>query len=153
MDVKHVNPFIDAFASVMPMLGFSKVEKGGLKINSRNITGNGVIVILGIVGEIRGNVVYIIDLESAKKVASTMMMGMPVAELDQMSISALSELTNMLTANAATCFSTMGITIDISTPTLLVGDNVDVKMSSEQVLCVELLADGIPVEVNIAFEN
>ena len=153
MDVKHVNPFIDAFASVMPMLGFSKVEKGGLKINSRNITGNGVIVILGIVGEIRGNVVYIIDLESAKKVASTMMMGMPVTELDQMSISALSELTNMLTANAATCFSTMGITIDISTPTLLVGDNVDVKMSSEQVLCVELLADGIPVEVNIAFEN
>ena len=153
MDVKHVNPFIDAFASVMPMLGFSKVEKGGLKINSRNISGNGVIVILGIVGEIRGNVVYIIDLESAKKIASTMMMGMPVEELDQMSISALSELTNMLTANAATCFSTMGITIDISTPTLLIGDNVDVKMSSEQVLCVELLADGIPVEVNIAFEN
>jgi chemotaxis protein CheX len=69
-----------------------------------------------------------------------------------MSKSALSELTNMLTANAATALSNIGIPIDISTPTLLHGKNVSVEMSSNQVLCIELLADGIAVEVNIAFE-
>lgn len=39
----------------------------------------------------------------------TMMMGMPVIEFDDMAQSALSELSNMLTANAATSFAEMGI--------------------------------------------
>jgi Predicted inhibitor of MCP methylation, homolog of CheC len=153
MDVKHVNPFIESFASVMPQLGFSEVKKGNLSVKGQELNGNGVIIIVGIVGEIRGNIVYSIEIENAKKIASTMMMGMPVNEFDEMAKSALSELTNMLTANAATCFSTIGITIDISTPTLLHGENMVVKMSSNQVLCIELLADQIPIDVNIAFEN
>ncbi len=148
-----MNPFIDSFATVMPQLGFSNVQKGNLGVKGKELVGSGVIIIIGIVGAIRGNIVYCIDFEDAKKVASTMMMGMPVNEFDDMSKSALSELTNMLTANAATSFSTMGIAIDISTPTLLYGENISVKMSSNQVLSIQLLADEIPIEVNIAFEN
>ncbi|MNF12768.1 CheC-like family protein [compost metagenome] len=66
--------------------------------------------------------------------------------------SALSELSNMLTANAATSFASIGVSIDISTPTLLCGENVSVKMSSKQVLCVQLISDGVPVDINIAIE-
>lgn len=148
-----MNPFVESFASVMPQLGFSKVKKGNLSVKGRELIGSGVIIIVGIVGAIRGNVVYSIDIESAKKIASTMMMGMQVNEFDEMTKSAISELTNMLTANAATYFSTIGIPIDISTPTLLHGENISVKMSSSQVLCIQLLADEIPIEINIAFEN
>lgn len=153
MDVKYVNPFVESFASVMPQLGFSNVRKGKLSVKGRELISSGVIIIVGIVGAIRGNVVYSVDIENTKKIASTMMMGMPVIEFDEMTKSALSELTNMLTANAATCFSNIGITIDISTPTLLYGENISLKMSSDQVLCIELLADEIPIEINIAFEN
>lgn len=137
----------------MPQLGFANVQKGNLSVKGKDLVNSGVIIILGIVGAIKGNVVYVLSMEEAKKIASTMMMGMPVNEFDEMSQSALSELTNMLTANAATSFSVLGIPIDISTPTLLYGENISVKMSSNQVLCVQLLADEIPIEVNIAFEN
>jgi len=153
MDVKYVNPFIEAFSIVMPQLGFSTAKKVGIGARKREIVSSGVVIVLGIIGEIRGNIVYVIDFESAKKIASTMMMGMPVPELDEMAQSALSELTNMLTANAATCFSNVGITADISTPTLLYGNNLTVKMSSEKVLSVKLEADSIPIEINISFEN
>jgi chemotaxis protein CheX len=134
----------------MPQLGFGNVQRGDLSIKSKNLTCSGVIVIVGIVGAIKGNVVYCIDLENAKNIASTMM-EMPVDELDEMSQSALSELTNMLTANAATSFFNSGITIDISTPTLLYGKNISVEMSSNEVLCIQLLADEHPIEINIAF--
>ena len=106
---------------------------------------------VGIVGEMKGNGVYYLDLENAKKVASTMMMGMPVDEFNEMAQSAISELANMLTANAATFFANIGITVDISTPTLLYGDQVAVKMNSSQILCIQLLADDIPFDINIAF--
>jgi chemotaxis protein CheX len=153
MDVKHINPFVESYATVMPQLGFGDIQKGNLSVKGKDLVSSGVIIVVGIVGSIKGNVVYVIDMENAKKIASTMMMGMPVAEFDEMSKSALSELTNMLTANAATIFSNSGIPIDISTPTLLHGMNVSVEMSANQVLCVQLLADHIPVEINIAFEN
>ncbi|KAB1438120.1 chemotaxis protein CheX [Candidatus Galacturonibacter soehngenii] len=153
MDIRYVNPFIESFASVMPQLGFGSVTKGNLSAKERELVSSGVIVVVGIVGSIKGNVVYVINMESAKKIASQMMMGMPVNELDDMAKSALSELTNMLTANAATFFSQLDIPIDISTPTLLHGENVSVEMSSNKVLCIQLLADGIPVDINISFEK
>ena len=153
MDVKYINPFVESFATVMPQLGFGSVQKGNLSVKGRELKSSGVIIIVGIVGAIRGNVDYTLDIENAKKIASTMMMGMPVNEFDEMSKSAVSELTNMLTANAATCFSNIGISIDISTPTLLQGEDVSVKMSSDQVLCIQILTDDIPIEINIAFES
>ncbi len=153
MDVNHINPFIESFANVMPQIGFNKTSIGKLNAKGRELIYSGVIIIVGIVGEIKGNVVYYVDLESAKKIASTMMMGMEVNEFDEMSQSALSELTNMLTANAATNFYNLGITIDISTPTLFHGENISVKMSSNQVLCVQLFTDENSVEINIAFEK
>lgn len=153
MDVNHVNPFIKSFTNVMPALGFSNVRKGELSIKGRELICSGVVIVVGIVGEIKGNVVYCIDLENAKRIASIMMMGMPVEEFDEMAQSALSELTNMLTASAATIFANTGITIDISTPTMLRGNNISVKMSSQKVLCIQLLADENPVDINIAFEE
>ncbi|MBP1737052.1 MAG: chemotaxis protein CheX [Oscillospiraceae bacterium] len=152
MDVKHLQPFLDAFLSVMPQLGFSDVQVGQLSEKRNEVTGNGVFVILGIVGAFRGNVVYSIEVEAAKKIASIMMMGMPVEELDELAKSALSELTNMLTATAATNLSNLVGMTDISTPTVLQGENVTVQMSSDQILCVQLFVDHIPISLNVAFE-
>ncbi len=56
-------------------------------------------------------------------------MGMPVTELDDMAMSAISELGNMIMGNAATIFSTKGIVIDITPPTVCRGlydDNTDI---------------------------
>jgi chemotaxis protein CheX len=153
LDVKYINPFIQAFFSVMPQLGFEDIQKEGISLKNDNLISTGVILTVGIVGEVKGNVVYCLSLEDAKAIASTMMMGMPVEEFDEMAQSAVSELANMLTANAATFFSEMGITVDISTPTLLYGSNVTIKMSANQVLCVKVSANGIPFEANIAING
>ena len=137
----------------MPQLGFTEAKKGSLSVKGQELVNSGVIIVVGIVGAIKGNVVYCIDLENAKKIASIMMMGMPVNEFDEMAQSALSELANMLTATAATCFANEGVEIDISTPALMFGSNITIKMSSNQVLCVQLLANDIPIEINLAFEK
>ncbi len=154
MDERYINPFIESFDLVMPQLGFTDFKKGGLSEKGQELLTSGVIILVGIVGAVKGNVAYHIDLENAKNLASTMMMGMPVEELDEMAQSALSELTNMLTASAATCFyDKLGIKIDISTPTLFYGNNISVKMSSKKVFGIELSADNNPIEISLAFEE
>lgn len=152
MDVKLVNPFVESFTSVMPELGFSNVQIGKLSAKGKEISGSGVLVVVGIVGAVRGNVLFAIENEAAKQISSTMMCE-AVDELDETALSAISELTNMLSAHAATSFYSIGIEIDISTPTMLQGENVSIKMNSDQVLCIELLADDISVEINVSFEN
>jgi chemotaxis protein CheX len=82
------------------------------------------------------------------------MMGMsePAVEFDEMAQSAVSELSNMLTANASIELSGNGITTDISTPTLMYGD-FTANASFESVVKIELLADGMPFYIYVSLEQ
>lgn len=151
MDIKYINPFINAFANILPQVGLSNIEKKGLSLKGKYLDSSGVVIIVGIMGDIKGNIIYSTSIENAKKIASAMMMGMPVNELDELAQSAISELTNMLTANAATEFSNINIDINISTPTLIYG-NFTANASTDKVICVEMAANDISFDINIALE-
>ena len=150
MDAKLVNPFVDAFTTVMPQIGFPEPKRAKLYVRDQNAIGLGVSVVVGFTKQIRGNIVY--NMEEAKFIASTMMMGMPVTEFDAMAQSAISEMSNMLTANAATNLTGMGFEVDISTPSLSIGKNFQVKISDAQYLTVEMDLGGHIVELDIAVD-
>ena len=50
-----------------------------------------ITAVVGMVGQVRGNIAYSMAEDTAKKIVSAMMMGMPVEELDEMGRSALGE--------------------------------------------------------------
>ncbi|MBY6845369.1 chemotaxis protein CheX [Clostridium botulinum] len=152
MDAKYINPFIDSFYNVLPQLGFSNVTREDVAIKN-NVESLGILINLGIVGDIRGNIVHNIQGENGKKIASKMMMGLPVEELNEMAQSALSELSNMLTANASINFSNIGVNVNISTPTLMYGQDIKIKLNTDKILNIKIVADDIPIDVNIAFEK
>ena len=152
MDVKFVNPFLGSFLSIIPQFGITDIKKNKIQIKGREISSPGVMIILGIIGDIRGNVIYSTNIECAKMIASSMMMGAPVNELDELAQSAISELTNMLTATAATNFYSEGIHVNISTPTLMYGDFI-ANTNSDQTISIEMLVNGLPFEIDVSFEN
>ena len=153
MDAKLVNPFVNAFTSVLPQMGFQEPKRTKLYMREKNTVSLGVSVMVGFTKQVRGNVVYNMNVETAKFVASTMMMGMPVAEFDAMAQSAISELSNMLTANAATNITGMGLEVDISTPSLSVGEKFQLKISDGQYITVEMDIGGHTVEIDIAVDT
>ncbi|MBD5642910.1 chemotaxis protein CheX [Clostridium botulinum] len=152
MDAKYINPFIDSFYNVLPQIGFSNVIREDVAIKN-NVESLGILINLGIVGDIKGNIVYNIQGENGKKIASKMMMGLLVEELNEMAQSALSELSNMLTANASINFSNIGVNVNISTPTLMYGQDIKIKLNTDKILNIKIVADDIPIDVNIAFEK
>ena len=109
-------------------------------------------VIVGFTKVLRGNVVYNMTEETAKFIASTMMMGMPVEKFDDMAQSAISEMSNMLTANAATNLAAMGMEVDISTPSLSIGADFQIKISNDSYLVVEMDLGGHIMELDIAVQ-
>ncbi|WP_177504817.1 chemotaxis protein CheX [Anaerosinus sp.] len=152
MDVKLINPFVDAVTTVMPQMGFQDIAKGKVSVREKSAMSLGVTVLVGVTQAVRGNVAYNMTDDTAKFIASTMMCGMPVENFDDMAQSAISEMANMLTATAATNLTTMGYAVDISTPTLTLGDGFNVKISNSQYLVIELLISSKPFEINIALE-
>ncbi|WP_294518983.1 chemotaxis protein CheX [uncultured Anaerovibrio sp.] len=152
MDVKLVNPFIDAFTTVLPQMGFATPTRTGMSVKEKSATSLGVAVIVGFTKEIRGSVVYNMSEETAKYIASTMMMGMPVESFDEMAQSAISEMSNMLTANAATNLTALGLEVDISTPSLTVGADFQIKISNEQYLTIMMDVGGHTVEIDVAVQ-
>ena len=152
MDAKLVNPFIDAFMTVLPQIGFQEPTRAAMNVKDKMTQSLGVTIIVGFTKQIRGNVVYNMSEDTAKYIASTMMMGMPVESFDEMAQSAVSEMSNMLTANAATNLSAMGLEVDISTPSLSVGSEFQVKISNEKYLTVTMDVSGHPVEIDIAVQ-
>jgi chemotaxis protein CheX len=152
VDVRLINPFIGAVTGIMPQIGFSNITRKGISLKEKKFMVSGVVLTLGIVGDKKGNVVYSIDMDGAKKIASTMMMGMPVEELDDMSKSALSELSNMLTANASINFSNDGINVDISVPTMMYGEEIEINLQKDNIVCIDFDVDGIALSVNVALD-
>ena len=153
MDAKLVNPFVNAFTTVMPQMGFQEPKRTKLYMREKHAISLGVSVVVGFTKQVRGNVVYNMSEETAKFIASAMMMGMPIAEFDAMAQSAISEMSNMLTANAATNLTGMGLEVDISTPSLTVGEKFQVKISEGQYITVEMDLGGHTVEIDIAVDT
>jgi chemotaxis protein CheX len=87
-------------------------------------------------------------------IASAMMFGMPVDELNEISKSAISELTNMILGNTATLLYNKGIGIEITPPSLLLGENLQISPSKMKTICVPLyLSDTDVLEIDISVED
>ena len=149
MDAKMINPFIEAIMHIMPQLGFQSITKGKISVGDQFMLSKGVTVFVGLTDEMQGNIAYNMTEETAKKIASMMMMGMPIAEMDEMAQSAISELTNMVTGTAATNLEKCGLRVDISPPNLVVGSDFKAKVGCNKFLIVEMIIDSLLLELNI----
>ena len=153
MDAKLVNPIIDAFMDVMPQMGFPIPRRLRVYLQDRNVISSGVTVMVGFTKQMHGNVVYNMTEETAKFIASTMMMGMPVPEFDELAQSAICEMSNMLTAKSATNFTQLGLEVDISTPNLTIGEDLTIKISDSHYLNVEMDLGGHRIDIALSVDR
>ena len=127
MKVEYINPFITAAQSMVKTLCAVDAKLGKVFLKKSPYAVDQVIILIGVVGEIKGQVCFELSVETAKKIASIMMGGVPVMELDEISKSAVAELGNMIMGNAATIFESKNTGIDITPPSLLMGERIEIS--------------------------
>lgn len=152
MNKEIITAFNNAVLNVIPMFGIADVKFLSEKTYGKQIETNGVVGIIGIIGELTGNVYFSMSEDCAKKIASYMMGGMEVSEFDELAQSAISELSNMLAANASIILSETGKMIDISTPTLMSGE-FTISFSFLDVVCLEMLIEDLPFKVYLSIKE
>lgn len=154
MNIEYVNPFIEASQAVLKQVSNIDAKLGKVFLRSSPYKGESILIIVGITGKIRGQAIFTMTKEVAFKIASAMMFGMPVDELNDISKSALSELTNMILGNTATILYNKGIGIEITPPSLLLGENLQISPSKMKTICIPLyLSETEILEIDISVED
>ncbi|MGN0153455.1 MAG: chemotaxis protein CheX [Lachnospiraceae bacterium] len=141
LDVNNINPFLKSTISVFESVTQMKLTVGRPSLADFSFTKPTYTITVGVVGQMKGQAVLAMDIDHAKEIASKMMFGMPVAELDEMACSALNELSNMIMGNTATVFSTQGKLIDITPPISMIGTDLQIRSDIDPI-CVPMMLDG-----------
>lgn len=141
LDVNNINPFLQSTISIFESVTQLKLTVGKPSLAEFEFGSPIYTITVGVVGQMKGQAVLAMEVPNAKEIASKMMFGMPVSELDEMACSALNELSNMIMGNTATIFSTQGKIIDITPPIAMVGSGLKMKTEISPI-AVPLLLDG-----------
>ncbi|EGW38818.1 cheC-like family protein [Desulfosporosinus sp. OT] len=88
------------------------------------------------------------------KIASVMMGCSLITEIDEIGKSAIGELCNMILGHTATIFYRDNIIVDITPPTILTGDNIQLSIPNTVVVSIPLLfEDESQIEINVSFAD
>jgi len=154
MNVEYINPFIEASQTVLKQIAGVNAKLGKVYIKTSPYKSDSIVIIVGLTGKMRGQAIFSMSKTVAMDIASSMMGGMPVTELDEMSRSAVSEMANMILGNAATILFNRGVSIEITPPSLLMGENMQVSSDKLKIICIPLILDnGNVIEIDISVEG
>ncbi|OQY06906.1 MAG: hypothetical protein B6I28_05945 [Fusobacteriia bacterium 4572_132] len=152
LDANILNCFIISIKDVFSQFGIEKIEKKSIKLKSKVESKYPVTIVVGLTGDLNGNITYNLEIDTAKKLASKMMMGMPVLELDDMTKSALSEISNMITGTSSGKLAELKKNTDISPPTLIIGKEIKLWISQVETIAILLDTSIGEIELNIGLE-
>jgi chemotaxis protein CheX len=120
MNVKFLNPFVEAAYEVVQAETQYKVIRSNLRLDKEPYVTDDVTVIISLVGQVEGNVFYSMATHTAVKLASRIL-GETFEELNGLAQSGIAELSNVITGRASVKLSEAGYQSTISPPTLLEG--------------------------------
>ncbi|ROR21934.1 chemotaxis protein CheX [Mobilisporobacter senegalensis] len=152
MSADFINPFLVAATKILKDMVMIDAKVGKPFVKTSEFREDSVVIIIGVTGEARGQVMIAFEKNVACDIVSKMIM-MPVAVLDELGNSAICELGNMILGNAATVFSTKGILIDITPPTLAEGNMVFTNNFTKNISVPLIYDNNKMIEVNIAIKG
>lgn len=135
MKKQFADLFVTAGMSIMEqVVGLSMDIKRSFSIGMPPSENTKVSIYIGITGEFEGHTMIHMEEAMALRIASNMMGGMPVVELDEITKSAVAELGNMILGNTANLLYNEGIKIDITPPMLYIREAIKVKPDMTMIL-------------------
>ena len=151
-NVKFMNPFVETAAEVLEKEVNAKVERGTLSLQKSSLTSDQITVLLSLVGQVQGVVLYGLSIKTALNLVSRMM-GQEFAEFDNLAQSGIAELGNVITGAATVKLSKEGFDAEISPPTLVQGEGIQISTLDFPRVVVQLKTEMGDITVHLALRE
>lgn len=152
MRVEYINPFVESAFNVLQEVINAEVKRGELYLKSTSQPVLGVAAIVGLAGDVEGRVLFDMTKQTAIAVASEMN-GEQLATLDELGKATITELANMITAQAVTKLHELGFKFDLTPPAIFTGDNMEVTDTEVEALIVPVELGIGKIEINVAIRE
>ena len=152
MNVKFLNPFVEAAVEVLQAEAGAVSTRGELALQKQAYVTDDVTVILNMVGRVEGTVFYAMPAATATGLVSHML-GDEVLELNSLAQSGVAELGNVITGRASVKLSQVGYEANISPPTVLTGRGATLSTLDIARLVVPLHMDRGTVTIHLALRE
>lgn len=130
MDVKLINPFINATISVLETMAFVTVTAGKPYVKTDNVAVGDVSGVLGLTGIANGTIAVTFEEKCILTVVSNMF-GETMDQLNEDIADAVGELTNMISGQARRELEQIGKLFKAAIPTVVTGRNHSIRHYSE----------------------
>ena len=152
MRVEYINPFVEAAFNVLKEVLNTDVKRGELYLKSTTMPVLGVAALVGLAGDVEGRVLFDMSKPTALAVASAMN-GEQLATLDELGKATITELANMITAQAVTKLHDLGFRFDLTPPAIFTGENMEVSDAEVEALIVPMEIPQGKIEINVAIRE
>lgn len=152
MNVRFLNPFIEAAFEVLRAEMGIAAERGDISLQRSACTADEVTAMIALVGDVEGLVLYGMSEETAIAMVSRIL-GQPFDTFDDLAQSGIGELSNVITGQASTRLAEAGFEAKISPPTLVLGKGTTISTLDFQRLVVPLHTELGDVTVHLALRE
>ncbi len=149
MRVEYINPFVEAAFNILKEVVDSDIKRGELYLKSTSQPVLGVAAIVGLAGDVEGRVLFDMAQPTALAIAGQMN-GEELTSFDDLAKATITELANMITAQAVTKLHELGFTFDLTPPAIFTGENMEISDSGVEALIVPIELSQGKLEINVA---
>lgn len=155
MDSNIANQFIIAASSIFKQVGNVSLHKEGLQFFPKgHKISAGIATILGITGALKGQFVIVLDENIAIKIASAILMGMPISKYDEVAESAVCEMGNMIGGETSRLLSELGYICDLTVPSIVKGKELEIAFyPASPLFVINFSCEWGPIQLCMRFEE
>lgn len=152
MNVKFLNPFVEAANDVLSAEVNMTSTRGDLSLQKSALTLDEVTVLISLVGQVQGVVLYGMQVTTGLALVSRMM-SQTFEAFDNLAQSGVAELGNVITGRASIKLAEAGYTSTISPPTLIQGKELRLSTFDFSRILVPLKCDLGEITVHLALRE
>lgn len=152
MRVEYINPFTEAAYNILSEVLQEEPKRGDLYLKPGCMPVRGVAALVGLAGDVEGRVVFDMDTTTALKISSKMN-NEEITTLDELARATITELANLITAQAVTKLHELGFRFDLTPPALFTGEKMELSNIDMEALIVPIEVEEGRIEINVAIRD
>lgn len=152
MRVEYINPFVESAMQILSATVSKDLKRMDISLKPSLTPMMGVVIIVGLAGQVSGRLIIDMSRSTALKVASAMNQE-ELKEFDELAFATLTELANMITGKAVTKLHELGFQFDLTPPALFTGDNIQISDNKIESLVVPIDMPQGKIEIIVGIKE
>ena len=153
MDVRYINPFIEATLHVLETMAFTKAEGGKPFLKKDQVALGDVSGIIGLTGDVMGTISVSFKEESILPIVSSMF-GEEMNELNDDVKDAVGEIANMISGQARQKLAGLDLNLKAAIPTVIMGKGHSIShITDQKIVAIPFHTDNGEFTIEVCFER